>query len=394
MLSVGVYTYSTKPRGSVVHATGLAEALVAAGHDATVYALAKPAATWHRRLACSSQLIAAADAPADSDALIRQRIDEFVSGFRILDMRHDIFHAQDCLAASALLAARARIAGPMVRTVHHVERFESAYLADCQRRSILSVDAVFSVSRRTQRDVLEQFGRTTRLVDNAVDADRFLAVRPGGRQWLQSRYGAAVDDVIVLSVGGVEPRKNPTVALAAIARAYAIQPRLRWIIVGGHSLWDHSDYIARFEAECALLPADLRARIVRAGTLSEQDMTSLYSTSDILLCPSIQEGFGLCVLEAMAAGAAVVVPGRGPFTEYLDANCAKLVDPGSVDSVAQALVELAVDPRLRSRLVAAARVRARRFSWSRAAATHLSHYESIRSGAYARVASSGSATDA
>lgn len=134
MLSIGIYTYSTKPRGSVVHAMSLAEALVAGGHDATLYSLAKPGASLHRTPACPVELIAAAAAPDDPDALIRQRIDELARGIRRIGRRHDAFHAQDCLTANALLAARPQVGGPVVRTVHHVERFESPYLVACQRQ--------------------------------------------------------------------------------------------------------------------------------------------------------------------------------------------------------------------------------------------------------------------
>ena len=131
MLSIGVFTYSIKPRGSVVHAVALTEALVAAGHDATLYALGKPGARLYRPLACPVVLLPAGAAPADPDALIQQRIGEFVDGCARLARRHDVVHAQDCLAANALLALRDRGvgSGSIVRTVHHVERFESPYLA-------------------------------------------------------------------------------------------------------------------------------------------------------------------------------------------------------------------------------------------------------------------------
>ena len=378
MMSIGIYTYSTKPRGSVVHATNLAEALVASGHDATIYALAKPGATLYRPPACAVELIAAEQAPADPDALIRQRIDEFAAGFRRLAMRHDIFHAQDCLAANALLSCRPPASGPIVRTVHHVERFESAYLAECQRRSICEAEAVLSVSRHTQKDVLEQFGRASRLVCNGVPSVRFAARRADGARWLHRRFGVEAGDTVVLSVGGIEPRKNALLSLRAIARAHASHARFRWIIVGDHSVWDHSAYVACFDAELARLSPDLQARIVRAGTLAEEDLTSLYPLSDILLSPSQQEGFGLCVLEAMAAGAAVIAPGRPPFTEYLDGRCAVLVDSSSMESVSKALVALALDPGKRASLASAARERAVHFSWLRSAATHLVHYESVR----------------
>jgi glycosyltransferase-like protein len=379
-LSVGIFIYSTKPRGSVVHASGLAEALTREGHDVTVYALGKSGRGLYRPLACAVEVIAAADAPPDADALIRQRIAEFAFGFAARELRHDVFHAQDCLSASALLAGAPRRFSPVVRTVHHVERFESPYLASCQRRSILDADAVFSVSRMTQRQVLEEFGRTTSLVHNGVDPGRFSDGHRRDRDWLAARFGIGKEDVVLLSVGGVEPRKNTRRALAAVARVFAECPSLSWIIAGGDSIWDHGEYEARFEAELADLPGGLATRVVRTGTLDEDDMSALYCLSDVLVCPSEHEGFGLCVLEAMAAGTPVLVPGREPFTEYLDSDCAAFVDSDSVDSIADALLALVFDGDLRARRAACAKNRAADFTWGRSAATHLAHYRTILRG--------------
>jgi glycosyltransferase-like protein len=379
MLSVGIYTYSTQPRGSVVHAMSLAEALVREGHDATLYALEKPGASLYRPLACPVELIPAAAAPADLDALIRQRIEEFVRGVRRIARRHDVFHAQDCLAANALLAARTSDQGPIVRTVHHVDHFESSYLTECQRRSVCNADAVFSVSRLTQKNVLDQFGRCSRLVHNGADRERFAVPRPDVEHRLRTRFGVERGDTLVLSVGGVEPRKNTLLALKAVAAAYTAAPRLRWIIAGDQSIWDHSAYVASFEGELARVPQRLRDRVRRAGTLSEDEMTSLYCMSDVLFCPSREEGFGLCVLEAMAAGTAVVVPGRAPFTEYLDARCAAFIGSDAVEAMTAELVSVLSDVRRRARLAAAAMRRLQRFTWSQSARRHLHHYATIRS---------------
>jgi glycosyltransferase-like protein len=380
MLSIGIYTYSTRPRGSVVHAVSLAEALIGAGHDATLYALAKPGGRLYRSLACPVELIPAAAAPPEPDALIRQRIDEFVSGIRRAARRHDIFHAQDCLAANALLAVRSPAMGAVVRTVHHVEQFDSPYLAECQRRSIELADAVLSVSRVTEENVLRQFGRRSMRVHNGVDHARFAQRRSDVEEGLRHRFSLAPDDTIIVSVGGVEPRKNTLLALSAVGRALEAHPRLRWIIAGDHGIWDHSAYVAQFEDALSRLPPRVRARIVRAGTLPEEEMTSLYSMGDLLLCPSREEGFGLCVLEAMVAGAAVIVPQRPPFTEYLDATCAAFVDADSVESVTEALTSLVSDPGRRTSLVSAARDRAAWFTWSRSAACHVGHYQAVAGG--------------
>jgi glycosyltransferase-like protein len=376
MTSVGLFTYSTRPRGSVVHAVCLGEALTRAGHDATVYALGKAGATLYRPAACEVVIFPAGEAPAEADALVRQRIGEMRSGLDSRPMRHDVFHAQDCLAASALLEARTW--RPVARTVHHVDRFESPFLAACQRRSILEADTVFSVSRLTQRDVFAQFGRPSALAPNGVDRERFASVSPEAVARVRTRLGIGADETLVLSVGGVEPRKNTRRALAAMARVQARHPFLRWILVGGDSLWDHAAYRAAFDADLAALPADVARRIVRAGPVEEEELTALYRTSSILLCPSEQEGFGLCVLEAMAAGCAVVVPGREPFTEYVDETSGALVEPESVDSIARALDGLVGDPRRRRAIAARARERTGDFSWSRSADIHLALYAALQ----------------
>src|SRR6185369_2456796 len=143
MTSIGLFTYSTKPRGSVVHATYLAEALTARGHDVTLYALSKAGDHLYRSVACPVVYLTAAAAPAEADALIAQRIREVAHGVAGLAPRHDVYHAEDCLVASGLLSLKSRLGvAPLVRTLHHLEHFESAYLRQCQRRSILEADAV------------------------------------------------------------------------------------------------------------------------------------------------------------------------------------------------------------------------------------------------------------
>jgi glycosyltransferase-like protein len=376
VLSIGMFTYSTKPRGSVVHAASVADALVGAGHDVTLYALGQAGSQLYRPVTCNVTLFPAKEAPADKDDLVRQRVAEFVAGLDACDLRHDVLHAQDCLAASALLQARAQRAAPIVRTVHHVEDYGTTYLAQCQRRSIVQADEVFAVSRRTQREVESGFARSSRLVTNGVDLERFANPSPD-RAWLKERFGVPSNAPLVLSVGGVEPRKNARRALEAVTLARAAQRGLTWIIAGGSSLWDHSAYASEFDAALAAIPGEVRPQVVRTGPLSEEDLTALYRLADVLLFPSLHEGFGLCVLEAMASGAAVIVPRGEPFTEYVDADSAVFVDPLSVEEIAGGLASLLDDASRRASLARVARERATAFTWSRSAATHLAHYRAL-----------------
>jgi glycosyltransferase-like protein len=376
MISVGIFTYSTKPRGSVVHAACLAEALQRQGAQATLYALSKAGDELYRPVSCPVRLIRAEPAPTEVDALIAQRIAEFRAGIQRLGVKHRVCHAEDCLAANALAAAQADLAGALlVRTVHHVEHFESPYLAACQERSVASAELLLSVSEVTSREVRAAFGREATVISNGVDLQRFTSANTADVAAVRHRLGCLPGEALILSVGGVEARKNSLAALDALALAYAQERRLRWVIAGGASIWEHAAYRAEFARRLAHLPEELRARITILGTVPEAELTALYRASDLLLCPSLQEGFGLCVLEALAAGSAVIVPQGAPFDEYLDESCASFVEPHSASDIARVLLSLLRDGATRTRLARAGHERVQRYSWDRVAQRHLSRYE-------------------
>lgn len=384
MTSIGVFTYSTKPRGSVVHATYLAEALAARGHDVTLYALSKAGDRLYRELGCPVAYLEAKPAPADADVLINQRIREVAEGVARLQPRHDVYHAEDCLVSSGLLALRSSLElRPLVRTLHHLERFESQYLSECQRRSILEADAVACVSRVSQREVQAELGRYCPIIGNGVDLARF-AVDAELSRGARARFGVGHEAAIVLSVGGVEPRKNSLRALEAMTRVLRQCPTLRWLIAGGASIWEHEDYRTVFRQRVAQLEPGVRERVCELGPVTERELSGLYQASQILLCPSLQEGFGLCVLEALAARTAVVVSHAEPFTEYLSRETADFVDPESPASIAEAVEHLLVDAERRAALAAAGERLARAFSWDRVAREHERLYRALlasRSGA-------------
>jgi glycosyltransferase-like protein len=379
MTRIGMFTYSTEPRGSVVHALSLCDALARRGQEVTLFALSKNGRRFWRDVACDVCLIPAAEAPADLDALIAQRIDELANGLARLAPELDLLHAQDCLVASALVEARrtqpALSRCPLVRTVHHVERFESPYLVECQRRSVLTADVVLSVSRMTAEDVLRAFERPSLRVDNGVDLGRFDPARAAPRAGLLAELGLPSSAFVVLSVGGVEPRKNSRRCLAAVALACQCSALLHWIIVGGASTLDHRSYREAFEADLAALPAAMQRRVIRAGSVDERRLSELYLASDVLLGASAHEGFGLSVLEGMAARLPVVVPRRPPFTEYVPEHAALFVDAESPADIARGLAELERDSALRSRLAERGSSIARNFSWERSAEQHARVYE-------------------
>ncbi len=376
MTSIALLTYSVKPRGSVVHTACLGEALNDAGADVTIYALSKNGDSFFRPLRVPVVLFPAQPAPSDQDELIQQRVAEFHAGLATVAGRHDVYHAQDCLTASALFSTHDPRLRPVVRTVHHLERFESTYLAECQRRSIQRSDLVLSVSARTAREVKARFFRPSEVIYNGVDQARFAgSARPTPD--LARELALAPDDIVILSLGGVEERKNTLRSLEAVLEACRKQPQLRWILVGGASIWDHSSLERGFDHRLKTLPPALRSRIHRVGSVDEATLTWLHRRSDILLSASLHEGWGLAALEGMAARTAVVASKREPFTEFLDADTALLVEPESVADIAGALERLAADATLRKRLATAGSARASTFTWERAARAHLDAYRAL-----------------
>jgi glycosyltransferase involved in cell wall biosynthesis len=182
---------------------------------------------------------------------------------------------------------------------------------------------------------------------------------------------------ILLSFGGVEARKNTLVALHALADLLAARPDALLVIAGGATLLDHSAYQSAFREALANLGA-AADRVRLLGPLDDGDIPALYRLADVYLSPSIKEGFGLCVIEALACGKPVVVSEIEPFVGYLRPGEAHWCDPGSASSVAAA-----IGSALRTGQATFGPDAAARFPWAEVAERHLPVYEPLREPAHA-----------
>jgi glycosyltransferase involved in cell wall biosynthesis len=192
---------------------------------------------------------------------------------------------------------------------------------------------------------------------------------------LRRRFGLGCGPIF-LAVGGVEERKNTARLLAAFQQFHKTRPTAQLVIAGGASLLDHSVYQTRFAEllDGGGLPG---SAVIRTGAVPHADMPALYRLASALIFPSIKEGFGLAVLEAMATGLPVVTSRIEPFTEYLGASDVAWCDPLSVRSIADAMARVLTEP-LCSQFVARGREVAARHGWPETARAHLAVYESLR----------------
>ncbi len=372
-MKIALLTYATKPRGSVIHTLELAEALTALGHTVGIYALDKDGQGFGRTLHSAVHLIAAQPAPPNIDDLIQQRIQEFVDRLAVEATRYDIYHAQDCIGANALLHLRGIGKIPhFVRTVHHIEDYESPYLQQCQDKSIRQPNLRLCVSDRWQQALHTDYGITAPKVLNGVDANRFSSQPSGQEAALKQRYGLT-GHPIYLTVGGIEPRKNSIRLLQAFAQVQGQYPQAQLVIAGGATLFDYQPYREQFFRQAEALNILTGQGLILPGVIPAADLPVLYRCADAFCFPSVKEGWGLVVLEAISAGLPVITADQPPFIEFLSSGQALLVDPMDGAAIAQAMVAV-MNPAVALPLRQRSRTILPQYTWQRSAQRHLQHY--------------------
>lgn len=286
----------------------------------------------------------------------------------------DVHHAQDTVAALALLALRdeGRIPG-VVRTVHHVDVQTDPAMEEAQRHAIQEADALVCVSSYWATRLRAEFGVEPAVVPTGVDAARFercsLDREAAGRALGWARRRA------VLSVGGVARRKGSRVLLEAFARARARLGDDPVLVIAGEPPDHDGEYHAAFLRDADRLglevggprPASGQA-VALLGAVPQDRMPAVYRAADVLACPSTREGFGLAALEAVAAGLPAVVSDLPVFREHLaDGRDCLMAPAGDSGGLAGAIVRAVCDETLRARLRAGGRATALRQSWEAAA---------------------------
>lgn len=378
-LSIALYTQSLSPRGSFVHCAALADALHAQGHDVTVYGVsAAPDEALFRSLRARLVRIPIAPREAHGDRLAALQMAEVEAFLAARTGAHDVHHAQDWLTGCALSRLRPKLSAPFVRTVHHVERFESSTLEHCQAQSIRAADAVFTVSNATRDDVSVRYHVSSERIDSGMDPARFSMPPARDVVELGARLALSSAGPVLFSYGGVEQRKNSITVLRAFLALRKRLPSACWVIVGADAPFESGSYRKEFDRVLAEASPEDQRSVSFAGVLNERELLASYQLADAVVCASLKEGCGMCGLEVLAAGVPLVASRREPFTEQLDEHCATLVDPESHDELVAALWRALLGGRGDHARLASGVERARRFSWGRVASEHVRLYTELR----------------
>jgi glycosyltransferase-like protein len=387
-LKIAMLTHSVNPRGGVVHALQLAEALHDLGHDVTLIAPAEAGKDFFRPVRCKTVLIPLMGLAGDLVANIRQRIAAYINYFECRfespfewpdSETYDIYHAQDAISGCALATLKERgIIEGFIRTVHHLDHFDDIWLSDWQTRSFLAADQVLCVSHDWKDKLSNDYGIDALQINNGVDAQRYTPIPQANDKELRQVLGLTRGGPIFLAIGGVEARKNTLRIFAAFREVLQQRPDAQLVIVGGASLLDHNEYRQRFDTAIAEsgIEDEPGQALVMTGPLPDVDIPALFRLADALVFPSLTEGFGLVVLEAIVSGTPAVVSARPPFTDYLKYQDCVWTDPEDSASIAAAM-HAAIDDFPKERLSAIAKRLTTEFSWQNSALNHLNIYRSL-----------------
>ena len=269
--------------------------------------------------------------------------------------------------------------GPLfVRCAHVVTIYDLNYLAQqdtmprVRRRALKffierlarRADHILTASEFSRREIMEHLLIPTERITVAHGAAGELARGNGGVSWrdIMCRYG--IEEPFVMAFSSQSPHKNIPRLVQAFERvSHTVE----------HSLVLVGNLPEDGRVQTAINSTGVARRIRTTGFVPEEDLTVLLEHADLLVLPSLYEGFGLPVLEAQMAGVPVACSNAASLPEVAGEG-AMLFDPRSVDEIAGALHRCLRDSAVRELLVQRGRVNVRRYSWERSARTALDVY--------------------
>ena len=250
---------------------------------------------------------------------------------------------------------------PLLLEGAYPERFKTRYKMQVAH-AIKNADRVITISQSARKDILEYFGVDSQKVEvvyPGFDDNLFTATKdPGTDKKTLDRYG--INYPYILFIGALEPKKNIIRLIDAFEKVKKDGRIPHRLVIGGKRSWNDA---AVFEK---ITTSTMRSEINYAGYLPNQDLPALMRNADLFIFPSLNEGFGIPPLEAMACGTPVITSTVSSLPEVV-ADAGILIDPYNVEEMAAVITRVLSSDDLRQAMVRKGLERAKLFSWHKAA---------------------------
>ncbi len=228
-------------------------------------------------------------------------------------------------------------------------------------RATRRADAVITLSEATRTCLIRDYGLLKERVFVSHAGSRQFHQRSTGAPALAVTREADIKQPYLLCVGRIDRRKNIEAVISAYRATLLAGIACGGLVIAGPDDSGSVGVMAQIKRE--QVPGE---RIVLTGYVSDDDLHRLYQDAIALVYPSLSEGFGLPVLEAMSCGTAVITSNTSCFPEVAG-NAALLVDPLSVPDITDAIRRVLTDAELRASLSALGKQRSLEFTWSKSA---------------------------
>ncbi|MBI2052737.1 MAG: glycosyltransferase family 4 protein [Candidatus Ryanbacteria bacterium] len=242
-------------------------------------------------------------------------------------------------------------------------------------KNLLYVDKIITLSYTSREDIHRVLGiPKENIVPIYLGVDRRFAP-PQDKKLIEAvkkKYG--IDIRYVFYVGGVDHRKNLLALLEAFALLQKRHGEKMKLVLAGDDI--NFNKPQRIKILKKIEELSLRESIILTGYLPIEELVALYSGAELFCFPSLYEGFGLPVVEAMACGVPVVTS-RVPSLKEVAGEAAYLVDPTSIDEISEGMYKVLSEENIRNQLIQKGFRRASQFSWERTAQETLKVYEEI-----------------
>ncbi len=279
----------------------------------------------------------------------------------------DVFHAPCFQVPPARRCARVFTLHDLIPIIHPELAIPSAvrHFRPRLRHYVKRADIIVAISRATAADIVTHLGVPEEKITIVYQGTTALT-RPGNEAIAAAKSKYAINGDYILFVSRLEPRKN----LPRLLKAFETSGLHRdfQLVLAGPSGW----YMEQFHRALAAIPC--RDRVLRLDYVGDADLAALYGGAAFLAYPSLLEGFGLPILEAMSVGCPVLTSDASSMPEVAG-DAALYVDPADVDSISAGLQRLAEDGELRKDLTRRGHDRVNLFTWERTAAEMVKIYE-------------------